>query len=213
MDGKPLEIVDAKRDLGVLVDSNLTFRRHISATIQKANQMLGIIRRAFVNINKDVFIPLYKALVRPHLEYCTVSWNPRFLTDDRKLEAVQRRATKMIPGMHDLPYDERLKKLKLFSLHYRRERGDMIQVFKILHGIDRINPEHMFKRPEYTHTRGHSLKLFTTHRRLNVRGCFFSMRVIESWNSLPDSLVTASSVESFKSNLDKFWANKHYNFP
>ena len=160
MDGKPLENVDAERDLGVLVDSNLTFRRHISATIQKANQMLGIIRRAFVNINKDVFIPLYKALVRPHLEYCTVSWNPRFLTDDRKLEAVQRRATKMIPGMHDLPYDERLKKLKLFSLHYRRERGNMIQVFKILHGIDRINPEHNVQTTGiYTHPRSVSKAL------------------------------------------------------
>eukprot|EP00057_Strongylocentrotus_purpuratus_P010846 XP_011665320.1 PREDICTED: uncharacterized protein LOC105438782 [Strongylocentrotus purpuratus] len=85
-------------------DKDLTFRKHIAATIQKANQMLGIIKRAFVNTHQDIFIPLYKTLVRPHLEYCTVSWNPRFMADDRKIEAVPQRATRMIPGMSSFSY-------------------------------------------------------------------------------------------------------------
>ena len=210
MEGRPLEKVDAERDLGVLIDKDLTFRKHIAAMIQKANQMLGIIKRAFVNTNQDIFIPLYKTLVRPHLEYCTVSWNPRFMADDRKIEAVQRRATRMIPGMSSFSYPERLKKLNLFSLRYRRERADMIQVYKILHGIDRLSPEHFFKRPEYHSTRGHPLKLFNTHRRLNVRGCFFSKRVIELWNKLPEPLVTARNIGIFKTGLDKHWLVKQF---
>ena len=172
--------------------------------------MLGLIKRAFVNMDPDIFLPLYKALVRSHLEYCCVVWSPRFITDDRKIEAVQRRATKLLPGFSVLSYQERLIKLNLYSLHYRRERGDMIQVFKILHGIDRIDPEYFFVKSQNQRTRGHQFKLFCTRCRLNVRSNFFSKRIIQSWNSLPASLVTATSISSFKHGLDKFWSHKHF---
>ena len=210
MENVVLEDVKSERDLGVLIDSELTFRQHISASTQKANQMLGIIKRAFVNIDPDIFLPLYKALVRPHLEYCSVAWSPRFITDDRRIEAVQRRATRLFPGFSALSYSERLKRLNLYSLHYRRVRGDMIQVFKIFHGIDRLDPDCFFVKSQHQRTRGHSLKLFTTRCRLNVRSNFFSNRVIQSWNSLPESLVTATSINSFKHSLDSFWSDKHF---
>ena len=210
MDNAMLENVTCEKDLGVLIDGELNFHKHISSAIQKANQMLGLIKRAFVNIDPDIFIPLYKALVRPHLEYCSVSWSPRFVTDDKKIEAVQRRATRLIPGMSSLSYPERLIKLELFSLHYRRERGDMIQVYKILHGIDRIDPEHFFVRSDYLRTRGHPLKFFTTRCKLNLRSSFFSKRVISSWNSLPASLVTATSAVTFKHGLDIVWLNQRF---
>ena len=101
----------------------------------------------------------------------------------------------------------------LFIVHYRRERADMIQVYKILHGIDRLSPEYFFKRSEYQTTRGHSLKLFNTHRKLNVRGSFFSKRVICSWNNLPESIVSASSIVAFKTRLDKLWQSKQFYVP
>ena len=83
-----------------------------------------------------------KALIRPVLDYGHCVWNTKLdknLGDKRKIEQVQRRATKLIPSIHNLTYTERLKKLKMHSLLYRRRRGDMIQVFKILNKIDYID--------------------------------------------------------------------------
>ena len=86
----------------------------------------------------------------------------------------------------------------------------MIHVYKILHGIDRLSPEHFFKRPEYQSTCGHPLKLLNTPLKLNVRGCFFSKRVIDQWNKLPESLVTARNIGIFKTGLDKHWLAKQF---
>ena len=73
----------------------------------------------------------YKSLVRPHLEYCVQSWNPYQLGHVRLIEGEQRRFTKLIPVLRELPYEERLKKLNLTTLEMRRIRGDIIEVFKI----------------------------------------------------------------------------------
>ena len=91
--------------------------------------MLGIIKRNFSFINRDIFIKLYKSLVRPHLEYGQCIWSPYLIHCKKEIEKVQRRATKIVPGMNNLSYEERLIKLKLSSLNYRRMRGDLIQKY------------------------------------------------------------------------------------
>ncbi|VDH91876.1 Hypothetical predicted protein, partial [Mytilus galloprovincialis] len=129
------------------------------------------------------------SIVRPLLEYATL-----YLKKDiRKLESVQRRTTKLVKNICHLNYEDRLPSLGLPTLEYRRDKNDMIQVYTASHGIDDIDWMSLFTLTPSNNTRGHSLKLFkkqckTTHR-LNT----FSIRVVDQWNNLSDSTVTAKT--------------------
>ena len=130
-----LEYVDSIKDLGVLMDSSLSFDEHVYAKINMANKMLGIIRRTFTDMDKDSFLLLYKGMVRCHLEYAVSVWNPYKKGVIKDLENLQKRATKLIHNCKGLSYKERLIFLQLPTLKFRRCRGDMIEVFKILNSL------------------------------------------------------------------------------
>ena len=154
-----LETVKNEKDIGVTIDSNLKFNQHIQNQVNKANQLVGLIRRSFKHLDYKSFCLLFKALVRPHLEYASSVWNPHMKKDIDTIENVQRRATKMLPNLKDLSYEDRLKTLKLPTLRYRRLRGDMIETYKILNKIyDGRVTTGLFTLNNNT-TRGHSLKL------------------------------------------------------
>ena len=150
------------------------------------------------------------AMVRPHLEYGNVIWHPRFQLDKTEIEKVHRRATQLIPTLRHEPYEARLRSLKLPSLDYRRRRGDMLQVFRILNGLDRLDPQLFFKLSKQTRTRGHCQKLYKDHSRLELRKHVFSQRILNDWNSLPELVITSKSVNIFKSRLDSFWYEEQY---
>ena len=151
-------------------------------------------------------------MVRSHLDYAMAVWHPYKIKHKIALENIQRRATKELPGMRDLSYTERLKLRKLPTLAYRRLRGDMIEVYQILHNIyDHESVPNLLKNKEIsqrTGNRGHSLKLFTKRAKLNLRKNVFPIGITEPWNSLPDTVVTAKSLNSFKTLLDKFGYNQ-----
>ena len=109
----------------------------------------------------------------------------------------------MIPDLHNLSYETRLQRLHLTTLETRRIRSDMIEVFKIVHGFEDIEPGIFFSFSDSA-TRGHPFKIYKQFSRLNLRKYFFSQRVVDIWNSLPDSAVSASAVNEFKGHLDKF---------
>jgi hypothetical protein len=205
-----LKSTTVEKDLGVHVDDHLKFKKHTSTAVAKANQILGIIKRSFTCCDSDSVCRLYKTMVRPHLEYANAAWGPTSKGDSDSIESVQRRATRMIPEVKDLPYEDRLRTLNLPSMKYRRVRGDMIQTFKIIKGIDRINPDDMFLKCQSGTTRGHSEKLMKSHCRTNLRLKFFSNRVISDWNSLPESVIQCKSVLDFKIALDNFWQHKFF---
>lgn len=206
MNGHSLATTQCEKDLGVYFDNALKFDHHINTIINRANRMLGIVRRTFSYLNKETFCQLYKGLIRPHLEYAVPVWSPHLVKHKNALEKVQERATKLVPGLSS-NYNTRLEELKLPTLAYRRVRGDMINVFKILDkGFDKsvtdmlpINTSDM---------RGHDRKLRIDRHQKDIRKYNFSMRVRKIWNSLPESAIKAGDVIEFEKELDDHWKNQ-----
>ena len=201
---KNLLKVTEEKDLGVIVRSDLKCSTQCCVASRKANTILGFIARNFDCKAPEVITRLYTSLVRPHLEYAVQFWSPHYLKDKNKLESVQRRATKLIPSIRNLSYEERLKRLNLFSLSDRRTRGDLIETFKILKKIDNIDYENLF---EFSHTitRNNGLKLKGQRFNSDLRRNFFNFRVIDFWNKLPASVVQTNTVATFKKKLDEYY--------
>ena len=160
---------------------------------RKANDILGSIKRGVASRDREVIVPLYTALVRPHLQYCDHVWSPQYKKDRELLERVQRRATKMIRGLEHLPYEDRLRELGLFSLEKRRLQGDLIAAFQHLKGAYKQEGSQLLERVENCRTRGNGLKLREGRFRVDVRGKFFteSGQVLEQ---LPREIVDAPSI-------------------
>ena len=167
--------------------------------------IMGVIRRTFRYLDENMFTKLFKALVRPHLEYAQAVWHPSLIRDINMLESVQRRATKQIPNMTQIPYEERLKKLKLPSLLYRRLSGDMIEVYKMTHELYDQEIKHITEQKHQAGraTRGHPLKL--THRRAktSIRHKSYPFRVVRNWNNLALSVVSGASLNRSKTGWTK----------
>ena len=136
--------VQSAKDLGVTIDKTLNFSTHIDTIVADANRLVGLLRHALIAMDNKCFLTLLKTSIRPKLEYNNSVWCPSTKKDLTKLEAVQRRATKMLPGMSQLSYPERLKALDLPTVTYRRLRGDFIQVFKYLQGYYDVNWSNLF---------------------------------------------------------------------
>ena len=201
-----LEYVDQVKDLGVFVDCELKFRHHMITKVNKANSIMGTIRRSFKYLDHTTFKLLFCAQVRTIIEYASPFWCPYLKKDIDLIENVQRRATKYLQGMKDLNYEQRLRKLDLTTLSYRRLRGAMIEVYKIFHIYDRKVTPNISLYLGNIHTRGHNFKLFyerseKTHPKLHS----FNQRIVKPWNSLPTPVVNSPSLNSFKNALDKHW--------
>ena len=214
MGGKELVEEKQEKDVGVIVTTTLKPSAQCAKAAKKANQVLGQLSRA-VTYRGRTFVRLFTTYVRPHLEYCVQSWNPWTIGDKNLLEKVQERAIRMVSGLEGRTYEERLLELGLTTLEQRRERGDMIEVYKILTGKEDVKKEDWF-----TLARGGRLGMDTRIsdgvlnllkpelvKNLDLRRYFFSVRVVDPWNSLPDDVKQAETVNTFKNRYDLHIAN------
>ena len=195
-----LDHVFEETDIGVTIDHELKFEDHISKKVSKANSIVGLIRRSFAHLDGKLFKQLYTTFVRPHLEYAQAVWSPssRKLID--MLENVQKRATKLVDGFGALEYEERLRRLELPTLVYRRARGDMIEAFKHFHSYDPTLIPDVFKRQTYG-IRNNGCQLVWRDPKDGVRGIqanSYYYRIIKVWNELPSEVVNAPTVNTFK---------------
>ena len=207
---------DNERDLGVQLSKNLKWSIQVKNAANRANYVLGMLKRKLLYWNCDTLKNLYVTFVRPHLEYASSVWSPYLKKDIKTLEQVQRRATKLVPYLKNLKYEERLKILGLTSLEERRIRGDMIQYYKCLNGynkIDWFNPNTVVSSVSLngpaSSIRGNKHRLNRQFiRNFPQRKHFFTNRIVPYWNDLPSVVIASKSINSFKSNYDKFKAGK-----
>ena len=213
MNGALLQKTSSEKDLGVVIDKELKFKQQAASAVSRATRILAVIRRSFANIDKFIFPLLYKTMVRPHLEYGNSVWGPFNRRDQKLVEGVQRRATRMVRSLANLPYPERLSELDLPSLYYRRRRGDMIKVFQLLHGGVDQDPSLFLDLDRGGRTRGHAFKLVKPNAASRVRCFSFSVRIVNDWNTLPCHVVDSTTISQFKARLDAHWANQRYQVP
>ena len=202
--GSEMPVVEEETDLGVTFNSSFDFGNHISASIAKAKRIMAWLSRIIISREPDLMIRLYKAMIRPHLEYCTQVWAPLATYGNwsviGEIEAVQKAFTRMINGIGLWTYKERLHELKLTTLLERRMRGDLIETFKVVNGHVNYG-SNLFG---HSRTGRHLVARACTSKLTNNKRDFFAQRVLKYWNKLPENIRNSPTVNSFKNRLDGF---------
>jgi hypothetical protein len=200
-----LPTVKVQKDLGVLVDENLTFETQMLTTVKKCKQTIGCIKHCFRTRDPPTMLKMFCNIVRPKLEYCSSVWHPHTKGNIKIIEKVQRYFSFCLPTISHLSYNERLELNSMNSILYRRIEHDLVMVYKHLHSGCTGESSSIFTldknwRVSRT-TRGHSLKITKTFCKNATRVNFWSVRTVNIWNQLPESVVQAKSVKAFKIGL------------
>ena len=201
--------VTQEKDLGVMMNSKLTWHDHVINKVATANKILCIIKRSLGrnNTDTDIIRRLYIHLVRPHLEFASEVWSPHQIFLKDMLEAVQRRATRLM--VKNKPYKERLQELNLLSLTSRREYLDLVFLYKCMHNyVDSELPNYLelydLSKCVYQ-LRNKKLTFKSISARTNSFKFSFFPRVATAWNDLPLDIRECASLSEFKSKLKKYY--------
>ena len=203
---------DTERDLGVIFSTDLKWKNQVLTATNKANQMLGRIKKSFAKFDCNLLRSLYSTFIRPLSEFAVPFWSPHLKDDSDMIERVQHPATKLVPTISNFDYEERLEALSLTTLTDRRLRGDTIQMYKFMHEIDEIDRINRFQVIQ-TQALGHSFKYHREISKKQQRYNFFFNQTVNIWNSLPNHLVLAHTVKSFKAQFYCWMSSNQSNRP
>ena len=192
--------------MGVIIQENGQPESHIDKIFGETYNLLRNIRLAFHYMDKEMMRKLITTMIRPRLEYAGVVWSPHKKKHIKKLERLQRMATRMVPELEGMTYEERIKAMDLPTLEQRREGGDLIQIYKLVNGMYEVDNEKLIPRGGVSSrsTRSHSKKLTKGSCLRDVKKYSFPQRCIDAWNNLTEDIVSAPSVHSFKEKLEKY---------
>ena len=204
------------RDLGVQLSSsrNGPFSTHIALIVRRASLLAGWVFSVFRDRSPSVMLTLYKALIRPILEYCCLVWSPSSPGEIQAIENVQRCFTRRVSGMEGADYWERLRRLNLMSLQRRRQRYALIHVWKTYHNLV---PDSTGMRKDFDNTGRLGVQLKNAPKyitkadtkRANQLFDSFGVQAYSLWNKLPVEVNSCSTLESFKSALGGFLSSFH----
>ena len=198
IEGESIQKTAVVKDLGILMSEQLKFHDQVDSACKKAHAEINRIRRSFVCRSPKFIADMYKLFVRPHIEYAVEVWNPHARGDVLKIEKVQNKMTKLIPTGHLLRPEERNSALRLTSHEDRRLRGDLINIFK------HIENEALFTIRNEPRLRGHNKTICIPLANCLIKKHSFSVRSINDWNALPESVVNSQNLNVFKRNIDKY---------
>ena len=204
---------DVVRDLGIIVDPNLKFIDHIRGIVSRAHLRASQIIRCFLSRNLPLMTRAFTTYVRPTLEYASVTWSPSQITQIILFEGVQRTFSKRLPGLANLSYAESISILKLQSLEHRRLICDLIETYKIIHNLSTLQFDDFFSYPTCNSTRGHPFRLSVPVAKIDARKHFFACRVVPIRNFLPNNVVMAQTLQSFKNLVRLVDLSKFLVFP
>ena len=185
----------------MFTDGLLKYQTHISHICSNARRRIGLLYKCFQTRKIPTLLKAYITYIRPMLEYASCVWSPSQTGLIDALESVQRRFTKLLPGMFEMNYNDRLTQLGLDSLELRRLRFDLTMTYKIIFGLCDIDAGELFTLRTESKTRGHEYKLMTENSEINVRKSFVAQRVANVWNSLPADKISFVSLPRFKQSL------------
>ena len=218
MNGHEIEEVKEERDLGIWMEADMRPSKQCKTAAQSANWALGQLSKAFHFRKAENLVPLYKTFIRPKLEYAVAAWSPWMEGDKEIMEKVQKRFVRMISDKKGGSYEERLENLGMTTLTERRERGDMIVTFRTMRGLNRVDKNNWFQFRNVENMRAtrstvsvtdeeevvRDNVLFMENVRLESRKNFFSVRVINRWNRIPDEVKNQATLISFKNRYDEW---------
>ena len=206
MNGIPLVVTEQERDIGVIISNNLRPSAQCAEAVRRASGILTQVSRSFLYRDKKIFLQLYKQFIRCHLEFAIPAWAPWTVADMEMMEKVQKRAINMIAGLQGRTYEEKLRELGMSTLHERRVKYDMVQTYKIIMGIDKVDYSIWFSlvgqtQHMLTRNTSYAKNIISYRPRTEIRKNFFSNRVVRTWNALPTELKEARNLNVFKQKL------------
>ena len=199
-----LEVSTCERDLGIMISNSGKSEKQVNAAVNKANRILGMCVKTFENFDQVIGKTVYTTFVRPHLEFAAPAWSPHLVRDIQAIEKVQRRALRSISGLRHLSYKDRLQETKLSTLYERRQRGDLIQLFKIRNEFDKKTWPSFdsHNNGHRTSSRYHGDQIRREITANTARHNFFINRTASIWNRLPPEAIASNNVNSFKNRID-----------